>query len=660
MKNRKPELLLPAGNTEAFFAALAGGANAVYLGLKHFNARGRASNFSPAELAGVISVAHRNSVKVYVTLNTLVKNSEIPQLINQLQWLTILKPDAVIIQDWGVYYLIKKYFASIAMHASTQMGIHNSAGANHALQKGISRVILARELTRTEIGNIANKTQMPLEVFVHGALCYSFSGMCLYSSYIGGNSANRGNCMQVCRREFTTDSGKASLPFNLRDNQLVAHLHELVKMNIASLKIEGRLRQAEYVYKTAKTYRMALDAACRPDEALKMLETDGGREKTSWFFGNDVSGSLSENNQTGVFAGNISEITQDGFRFTPAIPLGRDCRLRVNTSSTGESVYCKPIEISGKTVTVKAENQPLKPGDKVFMISTGGFRSNEKLPSIHLRPPLTDKKLANSLRNLYRNNPEKPIRGNELYATINNVTALTHLPTQQFSAVFFSLTHAHIRNPRELAEACKPIRQKLWFSFPKFISETGSAEYAAFANYMAQSGFQQFVINHLSQRLLLPRNVKCIAGPGIQVLNDMAALLLKSEGVDQFVYSYENDYPNLISGKSRDGIVPLYFFPDLFYSRMPVAIENGKSFSMPGDKARYIKTIEDGITIVRPESPVSLFHVREKLEAKGFFRFLIDFSQAQTSSQIDAMMHAFANKEKIPGSGMFNFKLELK
>ena len=175
----KPELLLPVGNTESFYAALEGGADAIYLGLRKFNARDRAKNFTVNQLQSLLKESEKNKINVHLTLNTLIKNQELPELLDTLYLLSQTAISAIIIQDWGVYYLIKKFFPKLKIHASTQMKTHNSIGTEFLLDKGFERVILARELTLSELKEISRKSKIELEIFAHGALCYSFSGMCL-------------------------------------------------------------------------------------------------------------------------------------------------------------------------------------------------------------------------------------------------------------------------------------------------------------------------------------------------------------------------------------------------------------------------------------------------------------------------------------------------
>lgn len=196
------ELLAPAGTVETFFAALENGADAVYLGLKAFSARAYAANFTLAQVSSLAQVSRQRGCKLYVALNALVKEEERPELMETLGALQEIGPDALIIQDLGVYYLVRQHYPALPVHASTLLTIHNSLGVAQAAAMGFKRVVLARELTLSELAAIRRQTRLELEVFIHGALCYSFSGLCLFSSYLGGRAATRGRCTQPCRRLY--------------------------------------------------------------------------------------------------------------------------------------------------------------------------------------------------------------------------------------------------------------------------------------------------------------------------------------------------------------------------------------------------------------------------------------------------------------------------
>jgi putative protease len=285
MNKRIPELLSPAGNLQCAVAAFEGGADAVYCGLSRFNARARAGNFELAELCQIIRYANKLNRKVYVVVNTLLKEVELPQLMDMLNDLQTLRPHAFIIQDLGVLELCQRYFPHIPIHASTQMGIHNSSGVEVAANLGIKRVILERQVTLDELEDIAKKSPVELEVFIHGSLCCSLSGRCLLSAVLEDSSGNRGCCKQPCRRSY--DGLFLLSPGDLMSVDILNKLYEL---NIASLKIEGRLRSPEYVYKTAQAYRILLDRLPKGltqydiIEATNILRSSVSRRTTRGFF----------------------------------------------------------------------------------------------------------------------------------------------------------------------------------------------------------------------------------------------------------------------------------------------------------------------------------------------------------------------------------------
>ena len=240
-KNRIPELLAPAGSLAAGLTAFDYGADAVYAGLAKFNARERTENFSLEEMSKLITYAHKLKKKVYVAFNTLVKESELEEAAEQLYEISRLQPDAVIVQDIGILRVIREYFPNLEIHASTQMGIHNSAGVNFAAKLGMKRVILERQTTLDELKHIVKNSILETEIFVHGALCCSISGSCLLSSWLGGWSGNRGKCKQPCRRRYYSKDGNGFFLFYKRP--LLSRCNTGTKTNRCIL-IKNR-RQAE-------------------------------------------------------------------------------------------------------------------------------------------------------------------------------------------------------------------------------------------------------------------------------------------------------------------------------------------------------------------------------------------------------------------------------
>jgi putative protease len=270
----RPELLAPAGDWEAMRAAVANGADAVYFGLPLFNARHRATNFAPDDLPRIMRFLHDRNVKGFITLNTLIFSDELEQVVDYVQLIAGCGVDAVIVQDLGVARLIRELVPSLHIHGSTQMTLTEPRGIRFIQESlGIERVVLARELSLEEIRKLVPQTTMPVEVFVHGALCVAYSGQCLTSEALGGRSANRGQCAQACRLPYQMlvdgkehDLGDRAYLLSPQDLAAYDLMDELVAAGVISFKIEGRLKSSHYVASTTQTYRKALDSVAEKRE----------------------------------------------------------------------------------------------------------------------------------------------------------------------------------------------------------------------------------------------------------------------------------------------------------------------------------------------------------------------------------------------------------
>ena len=274
------EILAPAGSPEAVRAAVCAGANAVYLGFGSFNARRNAKNFTQEEFAQAVSYCHLRGVRLYLTLNTLISDREMEQAAHHAVLASQLGVDAVLVQDLGMVRVLRQVAPDLPVHASTQMSIHSLDGVKEAADLGISRAVVARELSRDDLAYICAHSPIEIETFVHGALCMCHSGQCFMSSVIGGRSGNRGLCAQPCRLAYGWGDGPAEgHPLSLRDMSLAGHLRELEEMGVASAKIEGRMKRPEYVYIVAKVYADALREGREPtQEELRQLRSAFSRQ----------------------------------------------------------------------------------------------------------------------------------------------------------------------------------------------------------------------------------------------------------------------------------------------------------------------------------------------------------------------------------------------
>lgn len=328
------ELLSPAGDIESGYAAFHYGAEAVYLGLGRFSARAEATNFTPSELQNLAGYARSLNKKVLVAVNTVAFDSEIPALIDVLSDVAEAGANGVIVQDLGVAALIRRYFPTLRLHASTQLAVHNKAGVKALRDLGFKRVVLARELSLEEIEDIKKSVKdIEIEVFVHGALCYCYSGLCLFSATYTGRSANRGKCVYPCREEFSIE-GMKKHPFSMKDLAQGANVLKLQKAGVNALKIEGRKKSPLYVAAVTDYYRSLLDGEKDPhvlNEKLNAIRCIFSRPTTTLYFDGiknraepvdpDIVG------HRGLFLGTLERIVsvegRRAVRFTPEHPVSR-------------------------------------------------------------------------------------------------------------------------------------------------------------------------------------------------------------------------------------------------------------------------------------------------------------------------------------------------
>lgn len=361
------ELLAPAGSFPAFEAALAEGADSIYVGAPGFNARALSRDFTFAEIDSMTRQAHRQGVKLYIAMNSLVKESELPAALEALSCFEQIGPDALIIQDLGLLYLARTWFPGLCLHGSTLMSIHNSQAAQELTSLGFDRVVLARELTIEEIAEIHRNSGAEIEIFIHGAMCFSYSGLCMFSSLHGGKSSLRGQCVQPCRRHYSwLQTGKtgrlrpekqgSSYLFSMNDLCGVDVLPALRDAGVRCLKIEGRMKSARYVANTVAAYRMALDSMDEPDEeqdrilraAHKLLDEAMARNRSTGYMLTEQpleAITPEQSGSSGQLLGRVRGLqqkrTRDGksrlsVQLTLAVPIKEGDRLRLHDEKTGD------------------------------------------------------------------------------------------------------------------------------------------------------------------------------------------------------------------------------------------------------------------------------------------------------------------------------------
>lgn len=556
LEKKKLELLAPAGTVEVFETAVRAGADAVYIGAPSLNARFLARHFSMAEIAAMIDYAHGRRVKVYVAMNSLMKEEEIPQAAETLAMLDRLRVDAVILQDLGVYHLARTYFPDLRLHASTLMGAHNSLNARQFERMGFSRVVLAREMTLAEISACRKETDVELEVFVHGAMCFSYSGLCLFSSYLGGKSGLRGRCVQPCRRRYEWQGkGKghrAGYFFTMSDLSSIELIGQLQAAGISSLKIEGRMRSASYVESVIRAYRTVLDARPGDAEALRsandLLERAMGRSTTrGYFLGGQPAGIIQpqHSGNIGLFLGKIERAK--GRRISLALKesLFKGDRLRLHLEASGERHSFTVAELlqkgrkndraaAGESVEIETPVEA-RPGDTLYKVDVAERReqsAQEIKPARFaglVKKISTDKRLRQFIASLESpsarsegprssrkpdaRKPEARGKGGslpsrkvqlplELWLRIDDLRVLKFSLPWLPERLVVTLTGETYSQIGRMGKFLAPHQRRLIWSLPPVILENDLEFYRRAAKDLLAKGFLDWQVSHIGQVLL--------------------------------------------------------------------------------------------------------------------------------------------------------------
>ncbi|MGV1099318.1 peptidase U32 family protein [Thiovibrio sp. JS02] len=557
------ELLAPAGTIEAFEAAVAAGADAVYIGAPAFNARALAKHFSLAEVAAMLDHAHKNRVRVYLAMNSLMKEDEIPKAVEILAALEALDADALIVQDLGIYHLARRFFPRLRLHASTLMGAHNSMNVRQFSEMGFRRVVLAREMTIEEISRIHRQCPVEIEVFVHGALCFAYSGLCLFSSYLGGKSGLRGRCVQPCRRRYTW-AGKGKGPgasagylFSMNDLSGLPLLSRLRQAGVTSLKIEGRMRSAQYVASVVKAYRLALDApedSAALAEAGDLLEQAMGRKASCGYFLKAQPEDLivpQHSGNIGLFLGKIDKVVggRAHLGLKETIRTGDRLRLHQETSGERQAFTLKTIwqgrqqvekAVAGSHVQLELPPGTEK-GDSLFKVDVGERRQQS---SKEIQPGRFVKKMAalvdprrisqvmhnlqtplkNPVRAKVRDERAGKERGQgrrgggpapqfplEWWLRIDDLELLKLQFPATPSRLIITLCRETMAQLQRNQKRLIPYQRRLVWALPPVILEADLPFYEEAIDRLRRSGYNTWQIAHVGQRLFFAKPVS--AGP---------------------------------------------------------------------------------------------------------------------------------------------------
>lgn len=705
------ELLAPAGNIESLDAAIGEGADAVYLGLKFFNARLRTSNFAWNQFEAAVGAVHRLGKKIYVTVNTVCEEKETERLYRFLAYLDRIHPDGLIVQDLGIVRMCQEFFPNLELHASTQMNVESAAAANLLYNEGLKRVVVARELGFEEIKYIKEHTKAEIEMFVHGALCVSESGLCLFSSFLGGKSANRGMCAQACRRYYTAEYPegiKQGYYFSPCDLQLIEQIPALCDLGINSFKIEGRMKSAEYVGSVVAAYRYVIDHYKEDRKGAvatgkRMLASDFARSKTTYWYGfkdekegieNAGSKILNPNQAggTGIYLGTVSRVRKAPDWLIEevkknAAPDADPASLKIQMAmltggnydpDPGDSIRLHKKDDSGRTShkvrSVEIDDDghrwidiPLshRIGDSVYLLQIKSMskRYSRVLPGdlSKFRKQPADEKLP--LLDV------TPVEGRELsyfpegiYAQVSTIEDV--FLAQAFHPVriiieFTCDTRYDLLNGKTVLPFTK---KAIYISLDPYCPAAKEEELKADLEKLIEKGYSNFVVNNIAQiQMLKGKKVHLIAGSYLYTFNRWAVSFFENQDIGAFIMPYEDSRKNLeatydLNVRSRV-LVPVFAYPALFRIRFKLPEDYGFTYFSDKEEEKFkVVSSEDG-SFVMPELPFSLLDKTELLSQSGFKKILIDFSKTKLSKgQIKNISSSLFKKQPFPEVNRFNWK----
>jgi putative protease len=646
-----PELLAPAGNIESFFAALENGADAVYAGYRHLNARALAANFTLEDIARLNEYAQRQGVKLYVALNAALREEDIEVVVNTLSGLSQIEPDGLIVQDGAIARLCRLHFPNLKLHASTLMTVHNSAGVEQLQSMGFQRVVLARELTIEELARIAASTTLELEVFVHGALCYSYSGLCLASSFYGGRSSVRGRCVQPCRRLYRAGKQQGYF-FSPNDLSAIDLIPRLRQLRLAALKIEGRMKPSSYVAAVVSAYRLVLDAPPGEEteaiaKARRLLRDAYGRKPTQGFLISPQGGEIITPHRSGAsgrLAAKVEWVRGNRMGLKLSCPLTLGDRLRLDSDEEVEKTAftIREMVVKGKHPTVASTGtvvsvpriRDARRGDRVFKT---GSKSGKNPSAAKLRrflkektstPQVAASRVVVETKIAPKSKRVKPDRqSSTLYLRLSNLALLNAALESNFDWILLQATKSNL-NILSKRKMVSTKRSRIFWGLPAIIHEKDLEFYRDQVGKMQQMGHNRWLVANWTHFRLFSRPPEAIiADYTFNVLNSQSAFLLNEMGCQRVILSLENDQENLKklvpAIKRLTPLATVFGWPPLFTSRLELKPREGSAI-WGSKRNRLQHDRQAGLTSVRSDLPLCLFEHLIELGNMGVVDFVLD------------------------------------
>lgn len=667
MNKKQIEILAPVGGNEQLISAVRSGADAVYFGAASFNARRNAKNFTDEEFISAIKYCHERGVKAYITLNTIFKDTEKEEFVNTLRLIARSGADAVILQDMGAVKTVKECCPSLPMHASTQMAVHNVSGAQLLESLGFSRIVLARELSFSEIRDITKAVNAEIEVFVHGAHCMSASGMCYMSSVLGARSGNRGLCAQPCRLNFRT--GKREYALSLKDMCLADDINRLLEAGVTSLKIEGRMKRPEYVSSAVSAYKNAAKGEKYDISTLQSVFSRSGFTK-GYFEGKRDLSMFGYRTKEDVLSANtvLSGIANTYRNENPLVPVSMEFTVKENentllTLSDGEN-----------SVTVVG-NIPEK-AEKVSLNEEGAVKSLGKLGStfyyaenIHCNIDDGLMLRASDINFMRREACEKltEIRGNTPAHQFFEPKAFVRPSALHEKREIYAMFRKRELIPENLScdrlilpvdeiddNIINKYKNILCVSLPALIYPANEEKTGKALKELHKKGVAYAYCDNIGAvALAKDENMKIIGGTLLNVLNSDALQMYRNLGAGQITLSSEISFKEArnITSTVKTGILVYGYMPLMHFRCCPLQNENGCKdcngkgvlTDRMGEKFRVLCEKRQYCVLY---NSVPLYIGDKNIPPVSFV--LLKFTE-ETPGEAEKIISLFKNKKPLPG-----------
>lgn len=727
----KIELLAPVGTLENFQAALNGGADAVYVGAPKLNARNPARELTHGEIQAIIDRSHELGKKVYFAVNSLIMESELPEVIASLALFEKMGPDALIVQDFGLVTLARRYFPELKLHGSTLMTVHNSEGVRELQELGFERAVLARELTLKEIQTIVHRSgDMELEIFIHGAMCFSFSGLCIFSSYLGGRSGLRGRCVQPCRRAYSmtqigrNDRGvrerrkQGKYLFSMNDLNGLEAVSTLAQLGISSLKIEGRLRSANYVETVVRAYRTVLDALQEdgsegPDFQQALAEGErlsemalSRRTHSGYFFSPQPAEAITPmvSGNMGTHLGRFTAVKMGGgvpvCRLTLQGSLQRGDRLRLHLEPSGERIAFRLKQLfvgaEEREEAVKGERASLQLPPNFTAPETGHvevFRvdgapvlfdagkmhlkeAQEKVDTFVASRRRDVESLVDTVGCGQEQFLEEPVQGRrrerlrekglgvEWWLKVDHPEVLSWRFPFTPDRLLFSFEKKMITIAGKLRrDLGKRSRTVVW-ALPPLFMENDLGRIRKQVDVLMRTGFRSFQISHPSQLRIFGREkVHLFGNYTLNVMNSITAQFYAEQNIEGVMASIELDRTSL--GRLLDGVremggkkpaigMQIYGAPALYTARLNSPFPMEKELLSPRDEP-FVVHRKEGFTITCPTRPFSLLPEVEELKALGVDYFVVDTCGHSRKKDLEELSARLSGNGRYGKLSTFNY-----